>query len=48
MGEKSTCYSKLNCKGISPPWIPLGSLTTKLALREKKSEKKSGDNNPDE
>ena len=33
MGEESPCYSKLNCKGISPPWIPLGSLTTKSALR---------------
>jgi hypothetical protein len=32
MGEESPCYSKLNCKGISPPWILLGSLTTKSAL----------------
>jgi hypothetical protein len=30
--EESPCYLKLNCKGISPPWIPLGSLTTKAAL----------------
>jgi hypothetical protein len=21
-GKKSSCYSKLNCKGIPPPWIP--------------------------
>jgi hypothetical protein len=21
-GKKFSCYSKLNCKGIPPPWIP--------------------------
>jgi hypothetical protein len=21
-GKKSSCYSKLNCKGIPPRWIP--------------------------
>jgi hypothetical protein len=21
-GKKSSCYSKLNCKGIPPPWMP--------------------------
>jgi hypothetical protein len=31
--KKSSCYSKLNYKGISPPWFPLGSLITKSALR---------------
>jgi hypothetical protein len=33
MGEKSPCNSILNNKGIPPPWIPLGSLSTKSALR---------------
>jgi hypothetical protein len=34
MGEKSP-YNLfiLNCKGISPPWIPSGSLITKSALK---------------
>jgi D-arabinose 5-phosphate isomerase GutQ len=32
MGEKSPCYSKLNCEGISPPWIPSGSPITKSVL----------------
>jgi hypothetical protein len=33
-GKKSSCYSKLNCKGIPPPWILSGSLITKSALIE--------------
>jgi hypothetical protein len=33
MGEKSPCNSILNNKGIPPPWIPLGSLSTKSALK---------------
>jgi hypothetical protein len=32
MGEESPCYSKLNCKGISPH----GSLTSKSALNKEK------------
>jgi hypothetical protein len=32
-GKKSSCYSKLNCKGIPPPWIPYGSLITKSSLK---------------
>jgi hypothetical protein len=33
MGEKSPCNSILNNKGIPPPWIPLGSLSTKSVPR---------------
>jgi hypothetical protein len=33
-GKKSSCYSKLNWKGILPPWIPYGSLITKSSLRK--------------
>jgi hypothetical protein len=33
MGEKSPCNSILNNKGIPLPWIPLGSLSTKSALK---------------
>jgi hypothetical protein len=32
MGKKSPCYSKFNCEGISPPWIPSVSSITKSAL----------------
>jgi hypothetical protein len=35
-GKKYSCYLKLNCKGISPPWIPLGSLITKSVLSGEK------------
>jgi hypothetical protein len=34
MGDKSSCNSILNNKGIPAPWIPSGSLTTKSALKE--------------
>jgi hypothetical protein len=33
MGEKITCYSKLNSKGFHVPWIPYNSLIIKPALK---------------
>jgi hypothetical protein len=35
-GEKFPCNSILNNKGIPSPWISLGSLSTKSALRRSK------------
>jgi hypothetical protein len=31
-GEEFSCYSKLNSKGIPPPWILFNSPPTKSAL----------------
>jgi hypothetical protein len=42
-GKKTSCYSKLNWKEIPPPWIPLGSLITKLALRRRARHVRSAD-----